>query len=325
MNLPLISIIVPVYNVEPYFEKCIRSILSQTHENLEILLIDDGSTDASGNLCDAYGAKDSRIVVVHQPNGGQASARNRGISMAKGDYIGFVDSDDWIAPNMYEVLLSALQRNGCDIAVCGRFTVKGDAAIESQSFHLDEETVMNTEEAVKRFLTYRAIDSSSCDKLFKREVLKDVRYPLGYICEDVPFVFDALTRAESVVHCAKPLYYYFQRAGSTSKSAFAPKTMGLYYNFKDVRDRCLVQFPALAKDADFLYYKNLLVLASRIAVTKGKISERQTVNQEIRKNKKAILKEKRLKKTYRLLCWAILLHIERHTIRLARKFGVFVG
>ena len=325
MSNPLISIIVPVYNVEPYLSKCVDSLLAQTHKNLEILLIDDGSTDRSGELCDEYAEKDSRIVVVHQSNAGQGSARNHGISIARGDFIGFVDSDDWIALDMYEVLLSSLQRNDCDIAVCGRFNVKNDVAIESTAFHVSEEIVMDTEEAIQRFLTYRAIDSSSCDKLYKHEILKDVRYPLGYICEDVPFVYDALAKAKKVVHCAKPLYYYFQRSGSTSKSTFSPKTMGLYHHFKTVRDRCHTQFPTLAKDANYLYFKNLLVLASRIAVTKGKVSERKMINQTIRKNIKALLKEKRLKKTYRLLSLAILFHIERPTVRLARAFGMFVG
>ena len=116
-NTPLISVIVPVYNVEKYLKKCVNSICNQTYENLEIILIDDGSTDNSGLICDELSCKDNRIVVIHQNNGGQATARNMGLSAAKGEFIGFVDSDDWIEPKLYETMLSIIQNH--DIAICG--------------------------------------------------------------------------------------------------------------------------------------------------------------------------------------------------------------
>ena len=120
MNCPLVSIIVPVYQVEKYLEKCLGSIIGQTYGNLEIILVDDGSTDHGPAICDRYQTEDSRIQVIHQANGGLSHARNVGLAAATGDFISFVDSDDWIEPQMIDALMSALQETGADIAVCGR-------------------------------------------------------------------------------------------------------------------------------------------------------------------------------------------------------------
>lgn len=319
---PLISVIVPVYNAEAYIRKCVESIIGQTYMNLEIILVDDGSPDNCGKICDEYAKQDNRIVVIHQENTGQAGARNHGIAVAKGEYIGFVDSDDWVAPEMYQVLLDSLQRNGCDIAVCGRFTVRDCAIKESASFRLDEETVMGTQEAVERFVTYNAIDSSSVDKLYKKEIIKDIQFPLGYICEDVPFVYDALAKAKKVVHCAKPLYYVLIRSGSTSRSGFNPKGMGLYYHFRDVSLRCKKDFPQLAVQADYLFLKNLLVLAYRIACVSGNLPQREVVNSEVRKNFKHIIAGKCMKRNYKVLAWAIMLRVERPVMKFAQMLGI---
>ena len=319
---PLISVIVPVYNVEPYIRKCVESILAQTHANLELILVDDGSPDNSGAICEEYAQKDPRVIVIHQENTGQAGARNRGIALAKGEYIGFVDSDDWIAPDMYQTMLESAERNNCDLVICGRYVVRGEKNWLASDFNMAQELVMDTQDAMKRFLTYRAIDSSSVDKLYKRELLQDVRFPLGYICEDVPFVYDALKKSRKVVHCAKPLYYNLLREGSTSRSGFNQKGMGLYYHFKDVCERCKIDFPQLAAEADYLYYKNLLVLACRIARAKGGVPQRKMINVEVCKGLNKILRDSRHKKTYKVLACTIALGLERPAIRLAEAFGL---
>ena len=125
MNNPLISIIVPIYNVEVYIRNCVDSILGQSYENIEIILVDDGSPDNCGDICDEYGSKDKRIKVIHKKNGGLSSARNAGIDIATGDYLGFIDSDDWIESDMYESLYTALTSHKADISVCGRYIVEG--------------------------------------------------------------------------------------------------------------------------------------------------------------------------------------------------------
>ena len=325
VNNPLISVIVPVYNVEPYLEKCVQSICRQTYKNLEIILVDDGSTDKSGQMCDEFALNDSRIVVYHQKNTGQAGARNYAISIAKGEYIGFVDSDDWVADDMYEVLLTSLQKNDADISMCGRFSVRGDVIKESPLFHLDNETIMDNREAVKRFLTYKAIDSSMWDKLYKKELFNGVTLPLGYICEDVPAVYMLLAKAKRVVHCAKPLYYVLIRSGSTSRSTFSHKTMGLYYNFKPVYDLCQRDFGEFENECDYFFLKNLLVLAYRIAIASPIPNERKEINALIRKNKKTIFENKYLKKSYKLFALTIVLRIERLAMKLCTMFGIRIG
>ena len=163
----LITVVVPVYNTGELLRECVDSILAQTYKNLEIILVDDGSTDSSGEICDQYSLKDSRISVYHQKNSGQASARNYALSIARGEYIGFVDSDDYIAPNMYETMVDSLERNDADIVVCGRLMVRGEVATVAQMFHMDKETVFENSEAVERFFTYKRVDSSPTDKLYK--------------------------------------------------------------------------------------------------------------------------------------------------------------
>jgi len=317
----LISIIVPVYGVEPYLKKCVDSILGQTYRNLEVILVDDGSPDNCGAICDAYAEEDERIVVLHQRNAGQASARNQGLSIAKGDYIAFVDSDDWISERMMETMLNALQKNECEVAICGRFSVAGDTIKESAMFTVAEETVMDTNEAIERFLTYKAIDSSPCDKLYKKDLLDGVRFPVGYICEDAPFVFSALAKAQKVVHCAQAFYYYLHREGSTSRSSFSPKTMGLYYNFKEVQEKSNEMFPQLKKEADFLFLKNLIVLSYRIAQEKEIPAERTLINGEIRKNFAKIRRCEYLKDTYKLFAVSVKMHIERIALRIGCLLG----
>lgn len=325
VNNPLISVIVPVYNVELYLEKCVQSICRQTYKNLEIILVDDGSTDKSGQMCDEFALKDSRIVVYHQKNTGQAGARNYAISIAKGDFIGFVDSDDWIADDMYEVLLTSLQNNDADISVCGRFSVRGEAIKESPRFHLDNETVMDNREAINRFLTYQAMDSSLWDKLYKKELFDGVKLPLGYISEDVPVVYMLLARAKKIVHCAKPLYYVLIRSGSTSRGAFSNKTMGLYYNFKSVYDLCKRDFSEFEHEADYFLFKNLLVLAYRISVANPIPEQRREINGLVRKNKKIIFSNKYLKKNYKFFALTILLRIERLAIKISMLLGIKIG
>lgn len=124
--MKLLSIIVPVYNVKSYLKKCVESIINQTYTNLQIILVDDGSTDGSQDICDEFAQRDSRIVVIHKENGGQSTARNVGMDRAKGVYIAFVDSDDWLEPNMYEALISQLEKHEADIVACSFYECKGD-------------------------------------------------------------------------------------------------------------------------------------------------------------------------------------------------------
>ena len=322
MNNPLISVIIPVYNTEEYVEGSIRSIMEQTYKNIEILIVDDGSTDRSGEICDRLAAEDSRIRVFHKENGGQASARNFARSVSHGEYIGYVDSDDWIAEKMYGEMLGTLIDNDCDICVCGRYAVTEEDIRPSFGSRVDNVTVMDKTEAIRRFLVYDSVDSSACDKLFKREVIADVCFPSGYICEDIPFVYNALVSARGVVHCAKSYYYCLHRQGSTSRATFSKKGMGLYLYPLEVSELAKEKFPTLTAEAEYYYLKNLLVTAFRISAVKGRVDERKEINQEVRKNFSAILKCRWLKKSYKLFACFVFLRIERPVKAVGNVLGI---
>lgn len=235
--MDLISVIVPVYNVEKYLAKCIDSILKQTYSNLEIILVDDGSTDNSNKICKEYEKLDKRIRVIHKKNGGLSDARNYGLTFATGDYISFIDSDDYIEKNMYELLLNALKNNNGDMAVCGRWIEKEEEQLEL--YTKDREEVWDSIQALKYYFKRIKIDPSACDKLFKKEILDNIVFPIGKIHEDI-FIMDVIiARCKIIVHVGKPLYHYVNRQGSITKKVFSEKNFDYIEAHQEVFKRYL--------------------------------------------------------------------------------------
>lgn len=209
-NKKLISVIVPVYNVGQYLGKCLDSLLSQTYENLEILLIDDGSGDNSPALCDEYAAKDKRIRVIHKENGGLSSARNRGLDEATGDFIAFIDSDDYIKNDMYEYLMDGIEKYSADISICQRIVVKGKSKTPCDR---EKNEVYDTETAVRKLLS-EDIMNAVWNKLYKREIVDGIRFPEGRNYESTAVTFQYIARAKKVANLKKSKYYYIMRDGS---------------------------------------------------------------------------------------------------------------
>lgn len=205
MEEPKISVIVPVYKVEPYLRKCLDSIINQTYRNLEIILVDDGSPDSCGAICNEYAAKDERIKVVHKANGGVASARNVGLDTAIGDYIGWADSDDWIEPEMFETMLRGAEAHDADIAICSRIESYPD-----HSFQMgwQQTEVFDKEQAIALLVEDNVIRSYLCDKLWKRELFQDIRFPQLKVFEDMAVMYQLFMRAERVVCLPDILYHY---------------------------------------------------------------------------------------------------------------------
>ena len=253
----LISIIVPVYNTENYIDKCIQSILSQTYKKFELLLIDDGSTDNSGAICDNYAKKDDRVKVVHKVNGGQATARNLALQMILGEYVGFVDADDWIEPDMFESLVNAIDTFNVDIVSCGRYRVNPISGKRTEVFCNEKPEVISSKEAIKKFLLWDGIDGASWDKLFRKEVLRGLSYPIGYICEDLPFIYQSLKRAKSICMFGRPLYNYLQTADSTSRSKYSERSKGLYIYPNNIRNDVYSIYPDLREEANYYYCKSV--------------------------------------------------------------------
>ena len=229
---PLVSIIIPVYNVEKYLDKCITSVVNQTYKNLEIILIDDGSPDNCPAICDAWKSRDSRIKVIHQQNGGLSHARNEGLKIATGEFIGFVDSDDWIEPEMYETLLTAIQENDADIAVCNYQSEHEKAQVVIQKPESPSKKIYTEVEALELLLSGKSfIRSVVWNKLFKSHLLTDLLFPEGKIYEDSLWTPQAIGRSKIIVTIDLVLYHYFFREESLSHDVH-----NLYNALKDIFD-----------------------------------------------------------------------------------------
>ncbi len=212
-----ISIIVPVYNIEEYLPRCIESILCQTHTNLQLVLVDDGSRDSSGAICDEYAKKDSRIVVLHKENGGSSSARNAGIELADGEYLGFVDSDDYIEPGMYEKMVAVIEESGCNIVQVAR-DEKDEQGNKLPDICAMPETVVtySSEEFLRELLMHKG-DCSFCTKLLKKELFADNRFPQGALNEDFHLLVKMLKQGQQVVSLPYCGYHVFYRVGSNTR------------------------------------------------------------------------------------------------------------
>lgn len=230
---PMISIIVPVYNVDKYLSTCIDSIINQTYKNLEIILVDDGSTDNCGKICDMYKTIDSRIKVIHKKNGGLSDARNKGIDMSTGKYIGLVDSDDYIHPQMYEILYSNMVKYNGDIVVCNY------VKYESYDFY----AYQNIDDKVEIYNNIDSLDlvfgekEGQCitpwNKIYNRNIFKNLRFEVGKIYEDKLISHRILYTSKRTIFIPNILYFYRQRKGSLSHSEFNIKTLDSLYAYRD--------------------------------------------------------------------------------------------
>ena len=209
---PLLSIIVPVYKVENYLQKCIDSILAQTFTDFELILVDDGSPDNCPALCDAAAAKDARIRVLHQKNGGLSAARNAGLDVARGEWIGFVDSDDYIAPEMYEILYKAVQSTGADLALCDYVKVDETGALCTQTHVAVPQKSLTGRELLQK--AYWTTVQIACNKLYHRTIFAQLRYPVGKLNEDFFVIPEICLNTQKAVVVPDVLYYYVQRGDS---------------------------------------------------------------------------------------------------------------
>lgn len=265
---PCISIIVPIYKVEPYLRKCVDSILAQTYQNLEIILVDDGSPDCCGAICDEYAKKDSRIKVIHKKNGGLSDARNAGLAIMTGRYVAFVDSDDWIEPTMYEKLLANLNRFEADVSfggVADDLEENGQIRTVKVSDYGDGPFAETNVEAMKR---YFLSSWASWDKLYKAELFEGIRFPVGQINEDEAIALHLLDRCQRVCYINEVFYHYIKRvnSGSITMAPFTVKDLAwknnCAANLQFVRDK----YPELEQDAAKRYRSSLMWHITKISI-----------------------------------------------------------
>lgn len=213
-----VSIIIPVYNVAEYLDECIESVLSQSHTDLQIILVDDGSTDASGGLCDEWAERDARVQVVHQGNGGLSAARNSGISRASGDFVMFLDSDDWLSSDCIASLTRALKKGNAAAALCGSARAYSTGAPSSEPAP-EEPIVVQAAELFRNPSRFEPVHpTSACGKLFRRALLESFAFPLGRLHEDVFVTHQLLHAAGRLALDRRQLHYYRQRPGSITSA-----------------------------------------------------------------------------------------------------------
>lgn len=235
----LVSIVVPVYKVEKYFERCIQSIVAQSYGNIEIILVDDGSPDSCPVMCDQWAEKDARIQVIHKKNGGLSDARNAGIQIARGEYIAFVDSDDYIHPQFIELLYGIMMQQQADVVACEYEEVSADSVLNVT------ERICRDDVRLKELPGYTptAIAFNVWNKLYKRELFDFIRFPVGKIHEDVGIWWELLYYAKNIVAIPEKLYYYCQNPASIMRVEYGMQHMDLaeviylqYCQFKELPD-----------------------------------------------------------------------------------------
>lgn len=245
----LVSVIIPVYKVEQYLERCVRSVTSQTYDNLEILLIDDGSPDRCGEMCDSFAAEDRRIRVIHQKNGGLSAARNTGIDASSGQWLFFIDSDDFIHRDCIGKLLAAAETSGADIASCGFEKTEDDTIRGDVRFPATE--VISRDEAMRR-LFLEEDTSFAWGKIYRRELFQGIRFPEGRTFEDLATTHLLVNRCRAVACVSAPYYGYFQNPASISHALNAESQYNMllawidryrfcHENYRQLEKRCLAQ------------------------------------------------------------------------------------
>lgn len=334
-----VSIIVPVYNVETFLPRCIDTLLGQTHPNIEILLVNDGSTDGSTDICDSAAFKDSRVRVIHKENSGSSDSRNMGLDAASGDFIMFVDSDDYIHERAVEVLLSAFNRyENIDVSTAGYVSVseltqdvlwKKDLRIDKNGFR-----VRGTEGALEEMMYQNTITNAPWSKIYRSSVIGDIRYQSGMINQDLGTTYRIFARARGVATTSLGLYFYTYRPGSVINSKFSPRRMaGLRFANEQLQFISEVHPSIEGAAIDRLFAESMFVIMSmRFADTRLYLSEYDAAVKIVMSTRLSVLKDKKTRRSYRLLAavsylspkiFILAAAVNRHRTRMKRsKSGV---
>lgn len=261
----LVSIIIPVYNVEKYLLACVNSVINQTYKCLEIILVDDGSTDSSGRICDECAKLDSRIKVIHKVNGGLSDARNAGIDAATGDYLAFVDSDDIIHTRFIEMLYALANYLNADISSVEFKNFYDEETLDLEEILVGKTMILQSEEAIDKILYQNILDNSACNKLYDRRLFDGLRFPIGKLYEDLAIFYKVYERAKKVVHRREAYYFYRLRRDSITGNFSLRRTDVL-----DITDEivaymktCNLALLPAALDRKFAANMNILWLMTR--------------------------------------------------------------
>ena len=304
--MPKVSIIVPIYNTEKYLQKCIESICNQTLRDIEIILVNDGSTDGSSEICEKYKLQDNRIIVIHKENNGLSSARNTGLDIAKGEYIGFVDSDDFIDKDMYKILYELCTNYDCEIASSIYTTIKDFNDIDV--IRSENISIYDNKEAVKKLYTENIFGYSVCNKLFKRQLFEGEKFPIGRIYEDASLIYKIFAKSKQIIFIDRVLYYYIYRENSITTSKVTAKRFDVDILFKEIYSFMRQNYPEMCNLIKSMHYNSLRNIVVDIVNEKTYIKNYRYINRAsklIRKELKAILNNELVSKKHKLLAIVI--------------------
>lgn len=323
MSKDLVSVVVAAYNVGKYLEKCVDSIVSQDYDKLEIILVDDGSKDNTGDLCDKYAEHNKRIKVIHQKNGGLSNARNSGIKAAHGKYITFIDGDDYVDKTYISSLLIALIDNKADISVAGHTIVRPNKSCDKIS---SSKLLLKPREALFEILYDRNIDISSWGKLYKTSLFSNISFPDGQLFEDSATTYKLFMAAKSIAVIPESHYFYIIREGSITNAGFSEKKLDLLKSTRDMAEDILISYPDLKQAcARRMMWAHLSTLSQLAKMRKPDPKIKKELMGYIMANRKAVLADEMIQKRDRLalrscafgytgfkLVWALYGFMRRH-------------
>lgn len=283
----LITIIVPIYNVAKFLPRCIESLLAQTYPNLEIILVDDGSPDRCGEICDQYALRDSRIKVIHKTNGGLSDARNAGLNQMTGEYVSFIDSDDWIDQDWCEKLMNNLLRFHADLSLSGIVSEYcHNGIVQSDVITKEYGNEPFCESGIEMMKRYFRTSWVAWDKIYRASIFDDIRFPVGEINEDEAIALQLLEKCERVAYTNEVFYHYIKRPESITSSSFSPKKFAWYRHCRDNLEWIREHHPELTEPAAARYRGALLWTLTEIAMSdKVYPAEQQDMLTELRNNR----------------------------------------
>ena len=320
METALISVIVPVYNVAQYLEKSIASIQQQTYQNLEIILVDDGATDESGRLCEQIAEQDERVLVYHKENEGLSQARNDGLKQAHGDYVIFIDSDDYIHSEMIASLYQQLVKEDADVSSCGVMNVYANSE-SPQTENQDDYFVCDTETFLREYLIGEKIPGTICNKLIKKEIAAQLTFPKGLIYEDAYYHFDLIKVAKKYVVNTNPYYYYFHRGDSITTKPYAEKDLAYIDIYQKFYTEVVKEYPNLTEVAFFrLAYAHFFILDKMLLDDNFKeFKDYPRIYGYLKKHAFAIFKNSIFRKGRRISALALFVNVRLYRILLFKN------
>ncbi|PYG89473.1 glycosyltransferase involved in cell wall biosynthesis [Ruminiclostridium sufflavum DSM 19573] len=297
---PMISVIVPVFNVEKYIRTCIESIAGQTYKNLEIILVDDGSEDSCGQICEEYAKKDRRITVIHKSNGGLSDARNTAIDRAGGEYITFVDSDDSLEYDYIEYLYNLIERYSADISVCNINRIF-EGGFREENIISDIQSEYSPQEALEQMLYQKLFDVSACAKLYKAELFAGIRYPKGKYYEDFATTYLLFDKCAKIAYGALPKYNYLIRENSITTSQFSQKRMELIDISQQMLDFISAEYPDIRRAAISRFISaNFQIYLQTPRDKKLFVEEKARIIDNIKKYRKTVLFDSKTRRKNKL-------------------------